>query len=197
MSESGRRSSGGCLRAGLIGCGVLLVLAVIAVIGVATNLDLIKQSDWFGSISQGAESAKVEFQRSLEIRAALLSEYPADEVGVHIDYSRSGGVSVRVLTVSFESPTFEIPESRAEQEELARGIARAVTRLHPEIGIYDRVGVRIVRRFGGATVSTSAEEFVFLVDELVAAGAETGAGTGAGKEIEEGIAPELERAEGE
>jgi len=176
MGEGGR-GGGGCLKGILIGCGVLLALGILVVVGITMNLDLIKESGWFRSIAKTAETAKVEVGRSMEIRAALLETYPSDQIGVHVGYHSADGVSVKTLAVSIEGPQFAIPEERAAYEELVRGIAFDVARLHPEIGLYDQIQVRVVRRLGVATVSTSADEFTFAVDELLggATGVEPGA----------------------
>jgi len=175
MVEEGRKRSGGCLKAGLIGCGVVVVLGLVAVVGIATNLDLIKQSKWFRSISEGVDTAKAEMKRSLEIRQALLEKYPAEQIGVNFNFSSVNGVSVKSLAVSIQGPKFEVPEDHDELEALARGIALDVAHLHPEIGKYDQIVVQLVRRFGAATISTSADEFVFQVAELVEPAAEGGA----------------------
>lgn len=156
---------GGCLKGLMIGCGVVLLLVIVGVAGVAMNLDVIKQSDWYRSMADKVGSAKADFDSALRLRAELLERYPAGQLGANIHFSSTNGVSERRLVLTFVDPTFPLPDGRAATEALARQIASDAAGRFGRIERFDTIFVEFARSTGPATTT---ETYSFAVLDLLA-----------------------------
>jgi hypothetical protein len=158
-------SSGGCLKGLLIGCGVVLLLGVVAIVGVAMNFDAIRQSDWYRGIADKAASAKADFESAMKVRSELLAIYPAAELGANLQFHSTNGVSDKRLVLTFVDPQFELPEERSATEALARKIATDAAHRFDRIERYNTIVVELARSTGPAT---TAESYSFAVADLLA-----------------------------
>jgi len=154
-----KKDKGGCGKAAGIGCGVLLVLVVLVVVLVRANLDRIKESDWYKSVSRTATAAKQELEHMLQLRSALIADYPADQINVNVNTMRSGGRSTKSLVVAFVNPRFRIPPTGPEP--FARQIAAKVAALYPNLQRYDNVVISFVKQTGAGVTFKKSQNFPF------------------------------------
>lgn len=158
-------SSGGCLRGILIGCGVVFLLVVVVIAGIAMNFDTIRQSGWYRSIADKAASAKADFESAMKVRSELLALYPAAQLGANVQFSSTNGVSDKRLVLTFVDPEFAVPDERSATEALARQIATEAAHRFDGIERYNTIVVELARSTGPAT---TAESYSFTVADLVA-----------------------------
>lgn len=169
MSEKKPKSKPGCENVLTIGCLVLALVAIAAGSLFWLNRAAIKNSDWFRSFSETVKSEQAELATMLELRTALMSEFPAQEVQIQAStHSSRGSESKKTLMVGFVNPAFAIPESSDDKEAKAREIALVVAAQYPEIEGYDFVSISFGKKFSvGVTVSTKTN-FPFDTQELLA-----------------------------
>lgn len=158
-------SSGGCLRGILIGCGVVFLLVVVVIAGIAMNFDTIRQSGWYRSIADKAASAKADFESAMKVRSELLALYPAAQLGANVQFSSTNGVSDKRLVLTFVDPEFAVPDERSATEALARQIATEAAHRFDGIERYNTIVVELARSTGPAT---TAESYSFTVADLLA-----------------------------
>jgi hypothetical protein len=159
------KSGGGCLKGALIGCGVAAALVVVAIVGVAMNFDLVRQSGWYRAIADKAASAKADFESAMKVRSELLALYPAAQLGANIQFSSTNGVSDKRLVLSFVDPEFDLPDERSATEALARKIATDAANRFDRIERFNTIVVEFGRSSGPAT---TAEAYSFPVVDLLA-----------------------------
>jgi hypothetical protein len=159
-----RSGSGGCLKGLLIGCGVMLLLLVVGIAGVALNFDLVRQSGWYRSIVDKVQSARSDVQNIVRLRSELLELYPAEQLGANVRFSSINGVSNKMLDLQFDEPRFELPAEPGERERFARAIAAAAASRFNGISRFDTIVIGFARRFGSAS---NSETFSFAVSDLV------------------------------
>ncbi|KAB2962733.1 MAG: hypothetical protein F9K16_08355 [Thermoanaerobaculia bacterium] len=163
--------SGGCLRGILIGCGVVFLLVVVGIAGIAMNFDAIRQSGWYRSIADKATSARADVESALKVRSELLAIYPATQLGANVQFSSTNGVSDKRLVLTFVDPAFTLPEGRSATEALARRIATDAARRFNRSERFNTIVVELARSSGAAT---TAESYAFAVADLLAPAAGTG-----------------------
>lgn len=169
------KGGGGCLKGLLIGCGVALLLGVVAIVGVAMNFDLVRQSGWYRAIADKAASAKADFESAMKVRTELLALYPAAQLGANVQFSSTNGVSDKRLVLSFVDPAFDLPDERSATEALARRIATDAASRFDRIERFNTIVVELARSTGPAT---TAESYSFAVADLLAPPAPAGSGPG-------------------
>jgi len=162
--EEPKSKSGGCIKAGGVGCAVLSLLGVLLIVLVMLNLESIKEADWYRSIGETANAAKQEFQWMLELRAELAAKYPALEVQVSAESFTGSQGPTRSLVVTFLNPDFKISE--ADSKLFAKGIATEVASSYPEIERYDQVTITFVAKSGVGVTFEKTQSFVFSVRDL-------------------------------
>lgn len=162
--EEPKKKSCGCGRAAGIGCAVVCAIVVLSVALIAMNLDAIKESDWYRSIGETAEAAKLEFTYMLQLREELLLVYPAQEVRVNIRSNMGSQGKNKSLVVEFVNPDFDVPDDDTEQ--FAREIAVAVATKYPEIERFDFVVIAFMKQTGAGVTITTTRNFPFPTGEL-------------------------------
>ncbi len=171
MEQTKRSTGSGCVKALGIGCLSLLVIVIAIAVMIWTNWDKIKESEWFTTITEMAETAKIEMDSMMELQNSLQLEYPAETITVQArQWSGSNGSS-KSLLVNFINPEFEVPDSESEKERKAHEIALKVAGQYPELDRYDFVTVSFVSQRGvGVTFkSTSSHPFptVKLLEAII------------------------------
>ena len=186
--EDNNKTNRGCLKAVGIGCGVLMAILALILLLIATNLDSIKQSEWFQSVEETAQYAKQEGQNLLSLRSTLSVSYPAEEIQVNVQFHSGAEDSRRSLEVHFVNPAFEIPEEQAES--LAEEIALEVATEFPSIADYDQVVIEFSSQRNLVINFEMSEGYPFQVSDLL--DALKGSVKGSEDDVEEAEAIPLE-----
>lgn len=165
------KKSGGCLKAAGIGCGLVIVLLVVAGVLVALNLDAIRQSDWYKSASEAVNVAQEELHNMKQLREDLLRDYPSEDVLVRARVVGSSGADGSSHTLVVELANLEADGSGLDGAALAREIAVRVRTTYPTIERYDTIEVSFSDQRGGGGITFGTDrEFSFRTDELPAPG---------------------------
>lgn len=167
MDETQEKSKSGCLKFAGIGCVVMLGGLILVVGLVALNFDRIRESSWYQSATEVAGEAKAEIGAVLELRAELANDYPAGNILVNSNFNYANGVTTRTLSVELENPSFAVPEDENDRWAAAKGIARRVSELHPEIGKYDQIEIILGRKAGSMVTFKTSKTYAFPVSDFV------------------------------
>lgn len=160
MNDATPQKRGGCRRLAVVGCGTATVLALVAGALVWLNLDALRDSDWYKAFQRDSTDMA-------ELRAGLLEEYSAADIGVSWQTTSANGRKEKALIVQFSDPAFAL--SDATSETVARGIAEKVAARYPDIERFDGVVIVFTRVRGFGVTLTTTRTHGFPVAELRAA----------------------------
>ncbi len=149
--QQNKQGGGGCKKIFAIGCGCLVVLAILA--GVAAFIF----KDEIGGIVEEIGDALKE---TLEIREKVMDEYEADEVNVAV--STSSGQAT-LLKVSLKGTPYADLQGE-EQVEKAREIASFAKNILKEATDYGAIEIAFQTVRGG--VATWSEKHTFKIEDL-------------------------------